>query len=387
MNFKEYFENKDIIREAAVVNMGDFTEVLFAIGLLHYTLKKQVTPEDIMGTVNDIPSIPYENTFNHDNYDVSLQLEGKEGVSNLIGGNFKNLSEDHQIQVKEIINKIAINIPKLRTIHKVDNFITKVKSHPDASKFIIGIKSTGSKTAQEEETKADVTMEILPVDNIQIPSDIKKITYSVKYSKDKTTSKVAETSIFTLILRMGNMFKLPMVQGLDNMRSLPYKVSPQNGSKWLHELFYSNELYKKLSLQENHLFNFIRKFYSPDQLDKDLVIKHFMLEFNNEMIVKEKQQPQFSTILYNFLEKEIFGQDMADVVKIDINGIRDIDVESYNKIRNNFLVDFSTRPTKSKNLIFKFEAVAKDGSSFMLFWIDNHKSGTVQIHIGEELLK
>jgi hypothetical protein len=104
------------------------------------------------------------------------------------------------------------------------------------------------------------------------------------------------------------------------------------------------------------------------------------------MLVKEKQQPTFSNILYDFLEKEIFGQDLVDVVKIDISGIREIDVEAYNKIRNTCLVDFSTRPTKSKNLIFEFESVAKDGGRFRLFWIDNEPTG-VKIHIGEDLLK
>jgi len=104
------------------------------------------------------------------------------------------------------------------------------------------------------------------------------------------------------------------------------------------------------------------------------------------MIVKERRQPAFSIVLYDFLEKEIFGKDMADVVKIDANGIKDIDVDMYTKIKNNCPVDFSTRPSKSENTILKFEGVAKDGSRFMLLWIENGKNGT-QIHIGEELLK
>jgi hypothetical protein len=387
MIFKTFFEDYENIIKESTINMGDFTEVLFAIGLLHYTLKKQITPKDILDTLDNIPSLPFENTYNHDNYDVALHLEGKSGISNLIGGNFKNLEEEYKKQVMDIIQKITNNIPKLKTIHKVDNFIKASKEILENNKFIVVIKSTGSKTTQGDEVKADVTMDLIPKENIKVPQDIKKIVYSIKYSNKKLESKVSEISIFTLILRLGIAFRLPMVSGLDNMRELPYKVNAQSGSKWLHELFYDNAQYKQLSLQENHLFNFIRKFYTTNVGDRESILKQFLLEFNNEMLIKEKKQPEFSNILYNFLEKELFGKDLADIVKIDINGISDIDVEAYNKIRNNYLVDFSTRPSKSKNLLFKFEAVGKDDSRFVLFWIDNHRDGTVQIYIGDDLLK
>lgn len=387
INFKHFFENFGSIMEDAKVNMGDFAEVLFAVGLLHYTLKHSVSDDDIFKTITEIPSLPYENTFNHDNYDVALHLEGKKGVANLIGGNFNTLSPEHQDQIKSIVSKISANIPKLKTIHKVDAFISSVKQLPDSNKFAIVIKSIGSKMSQEKESKADVSMEVIAKENIKIPSDIKKINYSLKYRIDKNESKIVEASVFTLILRLGNAFKLPMTSGLEGMRTLPYQVSPSTGSKWLHELFYSNEKYKALSLQENHLFNFIRKYFTTNVGDRETVLKHFCLEFNNEMIVKEKHQPAFSVVLYDFLEKEIFGQDLADIVRIDATGIKDIDVEAYNKIRNNYLVDFSTRPVKSKDLIFKFEAIAKDGTSFLLFWIENHRDGTVQVHIGGDLLK
>lgn len=373
--------------EAATINMGDLTEVLFALGLTHYTIKGSVSEGDIFGSLNDIPSVPFENTYSRGNTDVSLILHGKESVNNMLGGNFKSMSPDHQAQIKDIVSNIVKHLPSLKTIKKVDAFISSVEQL-DNKDFSIVIKSSGSKTTQLDEVKADVTMELISKTNIEVPKNIKKVVYSVKYSKDKSTSKVAENSIFTLILRLGNAFNLPMVSGLQGMRSMPYQITPQFGSKWLFEFFEENPTYKKLSLQENHIFNFIRKMLSQsDSSQREMVLKQFLLEFNEEMTIKEKQQPKFSTVLYDFLEKEIFGQDSADVVKIDTSGIKDIDVESYNKIRNNFLVDFSTRPTKSKNLIFKFEAVAKDGSSFLLFWIENHKSGTVQIHIGDDLLK
>lgn len=368
--------------------MGDFTEVLFAIGLLHYTLKHKVTPEDIINSINDIPSLPYENTFSQDNFDVSIHLDGKASVSNLIGGNFSTLADEHKTQVIDIANKISKHIPSLKTIHKVDQFVKQSKEMENSNEFIISIKSSGSKTAQQSEVKADVIMELTPKSNIPIPNDIKRISYSVKYSKDKATSKVSENGIFNLILRMGTAFKLPMTKGLEGMRTLPYQVSAAFGSKWLFEVFEENPQFKALSLQENHLLNFVRKiFTNPNDAIRENVLQRFILEFNEEMVVKEKQQPQFSTTLYDFLEKEIFGKDMADVVRIDSDGLKDIDIDLYRKIKNNYLIEFSTRPTKSKNLIFKFEAIAKDGSSFLLFWIDNHKSGTVQIHIGEDLIK
>jgi hypothetical protein len=386
MKFKHFFENYDELINEATINMGDFTEVLFAIGLLHYTLKNKITSDDILETINNIPSMPYENTFSHDNYDVAIQLEGKSSIDNLINGNINKLSDDHKNEIKNIINKIANNIPKLKTIHKVEEFIKRSKSI-ESSNFIIVIKSMGSKVAQANEIKSDVSMELISKNNVEVPNDIKKIIYSVKYAKDKADSKVSEISIFTLILRMGNIFRLPMVNGLEGMRELPYKVNAQSGSKWLHELFYDNPTFKQLSLQENHLFNFIRKFYTTNVGDKESILKQFLLEFNNELLVKEKKQPEFSNKLYDFLEKEIFGKDSADIVRIDINGINDIDVDMYNKMRNNYLIDFSTRPSKSKNLIFKFEAVAKDESRFVLFWIDNHRDGTVQVYIGDSLLK
>lgn len=391
MNFKTFFENTSTILEASQINMGDFTEVIFAVGLLQYALKKQVSVDDIIQGINDIPSLPYENTFNHDNYDVALHLEGKAGVSNLIGGNFKMLSPEQQTQVKDIIEKVANNIPKLRTIHKVDKFLQQTRELPNADQFSIVIKSSGSKSAQQKETKADVTMELISNSEIKIPSEIKKIVYSIKYEKEKKTSKVAETSIFNLILRLGNAFKLPLTKGLEDLRSLPYDVSAgAQAGKWRNRYngLLDSGKYKELSEIPNHLLNFVLKIVSPELnfKDKNIVLQHFLSEFNNEMLVKEKQQPTFSNILYDFLEKEIFGQDLVDVVKIDISGIREIDVEAYNKIRNTCLVDFSTRPTKSKNLIFEFESVAKDGGRFRLFWIDNEPTG-VKIHIGEDLLK
>jgi hypothetical protein len=393
MNFKTYYENREAILEASQINMGDFTEVIFAVGLLQYALKKQVSVDDIFNAINDIPSLPYENTFNHNNYDVALHLEGKAGVSNLIGGNFKTLSPEQQTQVRDIIEKVANNIPKLRTIHKVDKFLQQTRELPNADQFSIVIKSSGSKSAQQKETKADVTMELVSNSEVKIPNDIKKIVYSIKYEKEKKTSKVAETSIFNLILRLGNAFKLPLTKGLENMRVLPHQVN--SAAIWLFNTFGDGprvvltpeqEINKELSFRENHLYNFIRKYFTLDKGDKTKVVTQFLLEFNSEMLVKEKQQPAFSNVLYDFLEKEIFGQDLVDVVKIDISGIREIDVEAYNKIRNTCLVDFSTRPTKSKNLIFEFEAVAKDGGRFRLFWIDNEPTG-VKIHIGEDLLK
>lgn len=389
INFKSFFENYSNIIEATDINMGDFTEIIFAIGLLQYALKKQVSSDEIIHTLNEIPSLPYENVFNHEKYDVAIQLEGKKGISNIIGGNLKSLSPEHQNQVLDIASKVSNHLPKLKSIHKVDKFLQQSRELPNSNLFSIVIKSAGSKSTQQDEVKADVTMELVSNGEVAIPNDIKKIVYSIKYDKEKKTSKVSELSIFTLILRLGNAFKLPMVKGLDNLRKLPYDVSKgSQAGKWLFDVFHNNQEFKALSNQPNHLFNFIKRYISPemDFNDKNEIMKQFLMEFNNELIVKEKQQPQFSNILYNFLEKEIFGQDMADVVKIDISGIREIDVELYNKIRNNCLVDFSIRPTKSKNLLFEFDAVAKDGTRIRLFWIDNEKTG-VKIHIGESLLK
>jgi hypothetical protein len=133
---------------------------------------------------------------------------------------------------------------------------------------------------------------------------------------------------------------------------------------------------------------FVRKITSDelDFNDKNAVIVQFLQEFNNEAIVKEKQQPKFSHILYDFLEKEIFGQDMADVAKIDSRGISELDIEKYNRIKNNCLVEISSKPITTKAEIIGFDAVHRDGGRFRLFWIDN-ESSQLRIHIGDDLYK
>jgi hypothetical protein len=386
MNFKSFFENYQILDESNGGVMGDFTEVIFAIGLLHYTLKKSVSSEDILKTLNEIPSVPFQNVYTHDNYDVALYIDGKKSLSHLVGGAISGLEDTQKNQINEIINKVSTNIPKLKTIKKVDRFIEQSRSIPDANKFIITIKSAGSKTAQQSDVKADVVMEIVAKDNIKIPSDIKKIVYSIKYDK----TKVTESSIFNVVLRLGNAFKLPLTRGLEDLKTLPYNVGRgSDAGKWRDEVFYNNPEYKKLSTQENHLFYYIRLITSDElnNTDKMAVVNQFLKEFNDEMVVKEKQQPAFSNILYNFLEKEIFGNDIADIVKVDSKGLKELDIETYNQIKNSHLVDFSMRPHKAKNRILSFEAVGKDNSRFMLFWIDTMVTGQTQIHIGDDLLK
>jgi hypothetical protein len=386
MNFKDYFSNFEPITEEAKINIGDFTELLFAAGLLHYTLNGEATPQSIIETLNSIPSLPYENLFSKDLYDVFFKVDGKANLSELINGNYKNLPSDVKETVDDIINKISKHLPQLKTIHKVDAFVKTVMQTYQSKEFVIGIESKGSKSAQQDEVKADVSMKLIKKGEVEIPKDLKDINFSVKYGAQKSYSKVSETSIFTLILRLGNILHLPMTSGLEDMRSLPYKVSMQAGSKWLYE-FLEEPKYKELSLRENHLLNFIRKMYTTSNLNSDTLIQQFLAEFNNEIVIKERKQPAFSHALYNFLEMEIFGKDSADIVKIDNNGISDIDIQTYKKVKENYLIDFSSRPSKSKNLFFKFEAVAKDGTSFLLFWIENHKSNTIQVHVGDEILK
>jgi hypothetical protein len=389
MFFKYFYENYNNLTEAEG-NLGDFSEPIFAIGLFHY-IKKDLSKDSILNTLKSISQLPYENTYGLPGFQILLKLEGKENIQNIFGSNFQNISPMKQQDILKIIDSVVKHIPQLKTIKKVDQFVETHMVRSLRTHYVLKLSLSGSKTAQQEDVKGDVILEIISKTQETVPEDIKKISYSVKYGGGKSEFKIAETAIFNVILRLSNTFHLPMTNGLNALKNLPRVIALRQLDQWNDDPLFNQ--YKK---QSGHLMYFVNMLLakmnnitkpSPEALEEIRIsLKNaFLNEFNNEMSVKERKQPDFSQKAYSFLEKEIFGQDLSDVVIIDIGNVSEINMEKYEEIKKEYLVDFDLK-TFNKNDILRFDIVKNDGR-FPLFWIENHTNGTVQVKVGNAILK
>jgi len=389
MNFKEFYENYTLDEEKTSPSsqkLGTYSELVFSVGLVEYLLKDSINPDSIISGIKSLDKIIDKKVYQHDNYNVVLNLHGNDVLTTLIGGAFDNLALKDKNNVMEIVNSVATNIPKLHSIHDIDSFKAKAKNLPRDS-FNIVVNCTGAVTGVGGKIKNDVSLEVVPkIENVKVPQDIEKVIYSLKYNDDSKGAdiKVADSTLFEVIFQFSKLMGLKMTKGIENWSKLPNTMN--HAGTWLHTTF-ENEPYRTLSKTPGHFLHFLRLFLSIElkntYKDKTVIVKHFESEFLSELKAQEQNQPEFSNKIYDFLEKHIFGEDKPSLIKISKNQIHEFNVKKYKEIKSKFLIKFNDKKSPSKFLSF---IAYNKLNSFELFWIDNLYESTLQIKLGPAIL-
>jgi hypothetical protein len=365
MNFKEFFNKEIKIEEAATI--GDAMEGIFAIAVALYiadgyvdknkldAIRKQVTikkgqpfKQIIDSTIaqdgwiaQQLPHIQPGNKLS-----VMVVISAKDTAKEVFGPSSKSIPN-----INNTINQMSDQIKHTSAIKKIEQFIVKVLTNhtPDTVVFYVvadGLKSGASKN----EIKGDVMLRVEAKTKTAIPQDIEQpVSFSIKTDTERTSG----LSIFTAILRVGNFFGLPFTKGLEALSTFPEVGGAGAGN--IRKLI-DGEFFQQAK-DPNHLMFYVKKFldaqdsfyFKTDPEEKELANQKVMeyawnivhkAIFELETQLKNKDEKyDITKRSFDFIGKEIFGADNADVIRLLPGSISEITSKDFQEIRNKYTVE------------------------------------------------
>lgn len=397
MSFKDFFLHSFLINEETKFNVGDSIEGIFAICVGVYiadgkidlnklnNIRKETTiiPNKYVDKIIDsniaedgwiANKLPHINPGNKLSVIVKLNL--KKSALDAFGPDAKPIP-----RLDDTINVMVKQIRNTEAIKRIEQFIIKVLTDrkPDDLSFYIVADGSQSATSSEE-LKGDVSLRIEAKTKTQIPQDIEApLHFSIKTKNDKTSN----LSIFTSILRLSNFFGLKFSKGMENMSSFP----SIGGSSTGNTLDILNNKYKNYINDSSHLVYYVNKYSRlKDKVNsinvndentqelKNKAIEHALMYLkeimSNTILELEKQiknadgSYNFDNRVFNFLEREIFGSDNAEIVKLLPTSIEEVTKKDIDYLRNNYTVEASivgndimfigiNKETQKRDVIFK----------------------------------
>jgi hypothetical protein len=371
MGFKTFFTEAMLIDEAESV-VGDAMEGIFAIAVALYIadgkidvaklneIRKRVIvkPKEPFQTMvdsniaadgwiaNKLPHIQPGNKLA-----VKVVINLKATTKTAFGPTSKPIPD-----IESTINTMTKQIAGTKAIKRIEAFIVKVLTDRSPDNIIFYVVADGSQTsASKDEIKGDVMLRVEAKTNTPVPEDIEA---PVRFSIKTDTSKTAQLSIFTAILRMGNFFGLPLTKGLENMSSFP-TVGGAGSNKIWDMIRGPGAPYAKQAQDPTHLLYYVRnvmtaqdRMYGNKNSDNaqalsDAVEEQYWMAINKATEVMEAQLQKkdatydFSKRTFDFLVREIFGSDDAEVIKLLPGSISEISKEDYEELRRNYTVEMA----------------------------------------------
>ena len=368
MGFKTFFTEAMLIDEAESV-VGDAMEGIFAIAVALYIADGKIDVAKLNAIRKRVivkPKEPFQTMV-----DSNLAADG------WIANKLPHIQPGNKLAVKVVINLKATTktafgpksqpIPNIestidtmtkqiagtKAVKRIEAFIIKVLTNRSPDDITFYVVADGSQTSSgKDEIKGDVMLRVEAKSNTPVPEDIEA---PVRFSIKTNTKSVAQLSIFTAILRIGNFFGLPFTKGLEHMSSFPDVGGSKSGKVW--ELIHGQ--FHQQSQDPNHLMYYVRNLLtaqdrmygnknpeSTEALSTAVMEQGWMLvnkatEVLETQIQKKDATYDFSKRTFDFLVREIFGSDDADVIKLLPGSISEISKEDYEELRKNYTVEMA----------------------------------------------
>jgi hypothetical protein len=312
----------------------------------------------IDANVADNPMLANINADPEDVLSVRVKVKLKAAtVKGMFGKGIKAnpLVDDH---TNTLINKVG----SLRSIEKIQSFMRDIltNNRPDEVIFYViadGVQGGGGRG----DIKGDVKLSIQAKTKTPIPMDISDpISFSLKVD-DNTVSNLG---IFSAVLKLGQMFDLDLVAGLQDLPVFPDRYSR------MQELLYDHQDRWE---DEEHIIYYMRNYMkvqdhyqsredsdfeggskerkalqSTGELDAlKTLVERLIMQFSNqledidtEQFTADPRARVFTTKVFKFLEKEVFGQDDADLITIKKGDVKELKKSDFEDIKNDYVIDF-----------------------------------------------
>lgn len=372
MSFKSFFNEAENIAEATSFNAGDAMEGIFAIGVAIYIADGKIDVQKLNSIRKNVV-IKSDQAFQQ-MIDSNIAADGwianrlqhiqpgnKLGVMVVV--NLKNTAKQAFgpkskpiLNIEETIAQMTSQIAHTKAIKRIEQFIVNVLTDRKPDDIIFYVIADGSQTsASKNQIKGDVMLRVEAKTKTLVPQDIEKpISFSIKTD----TSKVAGLSVFTAILRLGNFFGLPLTKGLESLSSFPDVGGSRSSA--IRELL--DTKFKSQSSDPSHLMYYVKTHMRmtdeatprPDD-DEEATIRrnqvseksmqylrtivHKAMDAVEQQIQRKDETLDFTNKTFNFIEKEIFGSDDAEVIKLLPGSISEISKDDIERLRKQVTVE------------------------------------------------
>ncbi len=372
MSFKSFFNESEAIDEATAFNAGDAMEGIFAIGVALYiadgkidiqklnNIRKQVVIKSNQAfqqmvdsniaadgwIANKLPHIQPGNKLG-----VMVVVNLKNTAKQAFGPKSKPIPN-----IEETIAQMTNQIAHTNAVRRIEQFIVKVLTDRKPDDIIFYVVADGSQTsASKNQIKGDVMLRVEAKTKTLVPQDIEKpISFSIKTDN----SKAAGLSVFTAVLRLGNFFGLPLTKGLESLSSFPDVGGSRSAA--IRELL--DTKFKSQSSDPTHLMYYVKTYLRmtdeaasrPDD-DEEATIRrnqaseksmqylrtvvHKAMDAVEKQIQNKDETQNFTNRTFNFIEKEIFGSDDAEVIKLLPGSISEISKNDIERLRKQVIVE------------------------------------------------
>lgn len=357
-------------------NAGDAMEGIFAIGVALYIADGYIDKNKLNSIRKEVvikPKEPFTKTVDSNiasdgwiaqklphirpgnKLAVKVIIRLKNTAKSAFGPEAKPIPNiDNSIE--QMTNQIA----HTSAIKRIEQFIVKVLTNHQPDDIIFYVVADGMESASsKEQIKGDVMLRVEAKSNTPIPSDVEQ---PIKFSIKTDTNTSSNLSVFTAILRLGNFFGLPFTKGLEGLNSFPDVGGSKSGKVW--ELIRGS--FSQQSKDPSHLMYYVRnlltaqdKMYAQqDPAQKELAQQKVMeyawiivkksIEQMETQLKNKDETYDFTKKSFDFIEKEIFGSDMADVIKILPTSIDEISKVDFDELRKQYVVEFATMGNEMK---------------------------------------
>lgn len=373
MKFKYFYEQ--LLNESA--EDGDVMEGIFAISLALYIANGKVS-------ASDVDKVRKELSDKNTSYTIDTNIADNPNIQRMVGSidskdnikvivslklkksALKSFGPNHQTS-KSVSSKIQTLIDKAvetKSISRINTFIKEILTNKKPDDIVFYVIADGVDAGNKSgDVKSDVKIKIQAKTNTSVPEDINvPLNFSLKISDDSSMPKFANSGIFDMMFQLAKSFRLPMVKGMESVDKIP-----KLNTGWpdqLEPLEISD--IKTLSQKEGHFISFIKKYFDiqssikskdlsnmdPDEANnvyQDSIMAEldaarfmyntFLHEFGQE-VERMEDSAKFNSIVFGFLEKHIFGSDLADVITISNKDIKEIHHTDFQKLIQKVDCDF-----------------------------------------------
>lgn len=406
-------------------NLGDTMEGIFAIAVaLHMaygridtrtvnSIRKSLDLSNGKATYTIDPNIAKDNIYNvqadtSDKVSVRVEINLRKNKVDGMFGN--NMVADPEVDSN--IATLANKIPNLKIIKRIHEFMVEILTNHKKDEIIFTVVADGvAGSSSRNSLKGDVHLKISATSKTDIPKDLREpIVFSLKTSENSSKSTVSNMGIFAGLFRLGKLFNLKFIEGLENIKEFPDKYSKiqeivyQHPDKIPDEDHFIHYVKKYLSIQDRYYSgggegetDIDKKVYQAKEELEHLkaTLKRFIQAMSEEIQMKDSEvftaDPRarvFTMKCFDFLRKQIFGEDLAKVVNIKQNDIKEIEDADFDNLKNEYVINLKT----DENGTMRFYGININNEKKLLFQIrprleynlkNGKKTQTLMVEVGD----
>jgi len=402
--FKEYYIKLEEATKSGF-DAGDAMEGISAIALALYIGYGQILPaaldsirKQVSISLNEqwstILEIPVEKNhfLNHiteirptDKINVGIFIKlSPDRVKGAFGPDYQ--------PIKSVDSKVQTLITKFEhsnAVKKIQEYSSNILKKHKLNQVIFYVVADGKgNSVSGDNVKADVTVRIQAKTKEDHPQDID---VPLIFSLKADSSTVASLGIYNSILYIGKMFKLPLVQGLEDIQEFPdankrskideiFYTHPEQIKNPSNLLFYIknyNNVVDKINSQLSRLNNAApeeKKDLQVELMNKSLEAMKLLVTKCNDQVAEQmatkSQDSSFNEKAFSFIQKHIFGSDMADVIDISDKDIKEIRKANFDALKQKLDVEVAIvgdsmkfigldKTTQKRQLLYQIDPILK----------------------------